>query len=74
MTNVEIAEKKLIKLCRKYGVVIDYNVHFPEFTNRDHSPEIKNAMQVMMKNKMKVLFVLKDAMDAVSESVKADKK
>lgn len=75
MSNVSKAENKIINLCRKYRVVIDYNIYFPYMPkDQPHPAEVQEAMKVLMKHGMKILFVLKDAMEAVSKSVKRDKK
>jgi len=60
MTNIEKAEQKLINLCKKYKVRIDWEVFFPDYKDKPLPPDIQRAIKLLTLKGMKVLFTLKN--------------
>ena len=69
MNNIEKAEKKIIKLCKRYGVNVDWQIYFPQYKGK-LPPEIQLAIKTLANHGMKILFTLKD----ISNPVIKDKK
>lgn len=59
-TNVEKAENKILNICKRFNVAVDWNIEFPDYKGKPLPEELKVAIALLGKHGMKVLFTLKD--------------
>ncbi len=60
MNNIEKAEKKILNVCKRFNVAVDWNIDFPNYKGKPLPKELKRAIALLGKHEMKVLFTLKD--------------